>query len=113
VVLDAVAKPAPLNLELRERRAARSSQAVIAARRTRRGLVPCAVVEATLVTAAQPAVLEAFNSDGTQAGVLAMTGTQNVAETLPVTGTSIDRAVITARADESVLLRFCFEPLPR
>jgi hypothetical protein len=75
--------------------------------------VPCAAVEATLVTRADPAVLEAFNSDGTQAGVATMTGAQDVAETLPVTGTSIDTAVITARQDETLLLRFCFEPLPR
>jgi hypothetical protein len=71
-----------------------------------------AAVEATLVTLAQPAELEAFNSDGTQAGVAVMTGAQNVAETLRVTGASIDRVVITARQDESLLLRFCFEPLP-
>jgi hypothetical protein len=70
-------------------------------------------VEATLVTFAQAAEMEAFNTDGTSAGVAAMTGTQNVAETLRVTGTSIDRAVITAKADETLLLRFCFEPLPR
>ena len=70
-------------------------------------------VEATLVTLAQAAEMEAFNTDGTSAGVAAMTGTQNVAETLRVTGTSIDRAVITAKADETLLLRFCFEQLPR
>jgi hypothetical protein len=74
---------------------------------------PSAAVEATLVTLAQPAELEAFNSDGTPAGVVAMTGAQNVAETLRVTGTSIERAVVTARQDETLLLRFCFEPLPR
>jgi hypothetical protein len=35
-----------------------------------------------------------------------------VAETLRVTGTSIDRAVITARVNETLLLRFCFDPTP-
>jgi hypothetical protein len=75
--------------------------------------VQCAAVEATLVTGADPATLEAFNSDGTTAGVGSMTGAQGVAETLRVTGTSIDNAVITARQDETLLLRFCFEPLAR
>jgi hypothetical protein len=42
-----------------------------------------------------------------------MTGTQNVAETLTVTGSSIETAVISARADESLLIRLCYEPLPR
>ena len=42
-----------------------------------------------------------------------MTGAQNVAETLRVTGPSIDRAVITAKQDETLLLRLCFEPIPR
>jgi hypothetical protein len=74
---------------------------------------PCTAVEATLVTGARPAVLEAFNSDGTQAGVATMTGAQNVAETLRVTGTSIDSAVITAPQNETRLLRFCFEWTPR
>ena len=73
----------------------------------------CAAVEATLVTFAQPAELEAFNADGSSAGVATMSGVQGVVETLRVNGTSIDRAVITARADETLLLRFCFEPLPR
>jgi hypothetical protein len=73
----------------------------------------CTAVEATLVTGAHPAVLEAFNSDGTQAGVATMTGAQNVAETLRVTGTSIDNAVITAPSEETRLLRFCFEWTPR
>jgi hypothetical protein len=72
---------------------------------------PCALVEATLVTFAQAATLEAFNSDGTLAGSATMTGTQSVAEVLQVTGASIVRAVITAKADETLLLRFCFEPL--
>jgi hypothetical protein len=74
---------------------------------------PCAAVEATLVTLAQPATLEAFNSDGTLAGSVAMTVGQNVPETLRLTGTSIIRALITAPASETLLLRFCFEPLPR
>ena len=39
-----------------------------------------------------------------------MTVGQNVAETLRITGTAIDRAVITAPQNETLLLRFCFEP---
>jgi hypothetical protein len=74
---------------------------------------PCSSVEATLVTFAQAAKLEAFNSDGSSAGSDAMSGTQNNAETLSVAGTSIDRVTIHAPADETLLLRFCFEPLRR
>jgi hypothetical protein len=73
--------------------------------------VRCAAVEATLVTLAAPATLEAFNSDGTSAGTASMSGPQNVAETLRITGTSIDSAIIHANG-EALLLRFCFEPLP-
>jgi hypothetical protein len=75
--------------------------------------VPCAAVEATLMTLAQPATFDAFNSDGTLAGSLTMSGAQNVAEPLRIPGTSIEKAVITASQSETLLLRFCFEPLPR
>jgi hypothetical protein len=68
---------------------------------------PCSTVEATLLTGADPAELEAFNSDGTQAGIATMIGSL---ETLRVTGMSIDSAVISARNDETLLTRFCFEP---
>ncbi len=74
--------------------------------------VACASVEATLMTQAQPAVLEAF-SGATLVGTDKMTGAQNVEETLRVAGPSIDRAVITAKAHETVLVRFCYEPMPR
>jgi hypothetical protein len=72
---------------------------------------PCAAVEATLVHFAQPATLEAFNSDGSSAGTDAMSGPQNIAETLTVAGTSIERATVRAPQNEALLLRFCFEPL--
>jgi hypothetical protein len=62
---------------------------------------------------ARPARLEAFNADGSTAGAAAMSAPQNTTETLTVTGASIERAVITAPQDETLLLRFCFEPLPR
>ncbi len=74
--------------------------------------VACALVEATLMTQAQPAVLEGF-SGATPVGADKMTGAQNVEETLRVPGPSIDRAVITAKAHETVLVRFCYEPMPR
>ena len=72
--------------------------------------VPCTAVEATLVTFAQPATLEAFEAGGASAGSATMTVGQKVIETLRITGTAIDRAVITAPQDETLLLRFCFEP---
>jgi hypothetical protein len=74
---------------------------------------PCSSVEATLVTFAQPAKVEAFNSDGSLAGSDAMSGIQGNAETLTIAGTSIDRVTIHAEADETLLLRLCFEPLRR
>lgn len=74
--------------------------------------VPCAAVEVTLMTEAQPAQFEAFESGGGSAGAVSMTVGQRVAETLRITGTSMDRAVITASARETLLLRLCFEPAP-
>jgi hypothetical protein len=72
---------------------------------------PCSAIEATLVHFARPATIEAFNSDGTPAGAATMSGPQNLAETLTVTGASIESAIIRAPQDETLLLRFCFEPL--
>jgi hypothetical protein len=71
----------------------------------------CSAVEATLVHFSRPATLEAFNSDGSSAGTAAMSGPQSVAEALTVTGASIDRALIRAPQDETLLLRLCYEPL--
>jgi hypothetical protein len=72
--------------------------------------VPCTAVEATLVTGASPAQFEAFEAGGASAGALTMTVGQNVPEALRITGTAIERAVITAPQNETLLLRFCFEP---
>ena len=72
--------------------------------------VPCIAVEATLVHLSQPAQLEAFEVGGASAGAVTMSVGQNTPETLRITGTAIDRAVITAPQDETLLLRFCFEP---
>ena len=71
---------------------------------------PCSAVEATLVNFSSPATLEAFETGGASAGSQTMTVGQNVPETLRITGTGIDRAVITAPQNETLLLRFCFEP---
>lgn len=73
--------------------------------------VHCSAVEATLVTFANAATLEAFNADGTSAGSASMTLGQGVAETLKVSGSGIERAVITAPQDETSLVRLCFEPV--
>ena len=59
----------------------------------------------------QPAEMEAINSDGSSAGTTAMSGPQNVAEVLTLSGPSLETVVIRARADETLLLRFCFVPL--
>jgi hypothetical protein len=72
--------------------------------------VPCTAVEATLVTFASPASLEGFEAGGGSAGSTTMSVGQGVPETLRITGTAIDSAVITAPNDETLLLRFCFEP---
>jgi hypothetical protein len=71
---------------------------------------PSSSIEATLVTFAQPATLQAL-SGGTPVGTATMSGAQSVAETLTLSGASIDNAVITAPADETLLLRFCYTPL--
>jgi hypothetical protein len=74
---------------------------------------PCSSVEATMVHLAQPCTLEAFDGGGGSVGTDTMSGPQNVAETLTVTGASIESATIVAPQNEALLLRFCFEPLRR
>jgi hypothetical protein len=71
--------------------------------------MPCTAVEATLVTLAAPAAIEAFEG-GASAGTTTMSVGQGVPEALRVTGSAIDRVVITAPQNETLLLRFCFEP---
>lgn len=75
--------------------------------------LPCSSVEATVMHMAQPVTLEAFNSDGSSAGTDTSSATQNAAETLTVSGASIESATITAPQNEALLLRLCYEPLPR
>jgi hypothetical protein len=73
---------------------------------------PSSSVEATLVSTAAPATLQAF-SGGVPGAVVAMTVPQGTAETLVVSGTAVDRVVITAPNDEVHLLRLCHQPAPR
>jgi hypothetical protein len=73
-------------------------------------LPSASAIEATLVTFAQAAQLEAFDVTGASVGVTKMSGAQGVAETLTLSAPSIVRAVITAPVDETLLLRFCFTP---
>lgn len=68
---------------------------------------PCPSVSATLVHFSSPAAMESFNSDGSSAGTAVMSGPQNAAETLTISGSAITRVVITARQDETLLLQFC------
>jgi hypothetical protein len=74
---------------------------------------PCSSVEALLVTFAQPATMESFNSDGSLADSDTMSGLQANAEALTGTGSSIDRVTIHVPSSETLLLRLCFEPLRR
>ena len=67
----------------------------------------CPVVQATLVHFSQPAVMEAFESDGTSAGTASMSPTQGVAQTLTIQGKSIAFVRIHAPANETLLLRLC------
>ena len=67
----------------------------------------CPTVQATLVHFAQPATMEAYNSDGTLAGTATMTPTQMVAQTLTIEGTAISFVRITCPQDETILLGLC------
>ena len=67
----------------------------------------CPTVQATLVHFAQPATMEAYNSDGTLAGTATMTPTQMVAQTLTIEGTAIAHVRITSPQDETILLGLC------
>jgi hypothetical protein len=70
-------------------------------------------VELTLVHLADPAEAEAFNADGSSAGVVRMSGPQRQPETLRLTGPAIARVVIRAPRDETLLLEACVEERAR
>jgi hypothetical protein len=67
-------------------------------------------IEATLVTFAAAAEVEAFDATGAPVGVAKMSGAQAVAETLTLSAPGMVRAIVTAPVDETLLLRFCFTP---
>ena len=67
----------------------------------------CPVVQATLVHFSQPAVMEAYNADGTLAGSATMSPTHNVAQTLTIQGTAIAYVRIHSPANETLLVRLC------
>ncbi len=69
---------------------------------------PTSQVELELVHFAAPVSIEAFNADGSSAGVATMSGPQNQAETLTVAGVAITQVVITAPQNEALLLSFCW-----
>jgi hypothetical protein len=68
---------------------------------------PTTRVELTLVHTAIPARIEAFNTDNSSAGTATMSGPPNQAETLSLTGSAIQRVVVTAPQNETLLLEFC------
>ena len=69
---------------------------------------PASSVEVIIMHINSPAVIEAFNEDGTRAGRV---GTKNPMdpETLMLTGAAIDRVIITAPAEDTYLLRLFYE----
>lgn len=67
----------------------------------------CPTVQATLVHFAQPATMEAYNSDGTLAGTTTMTPSQMVEQTLTIDGTDIAYVRIVCPQDETILLGLC------
>ena len=73
---------------------------------------PCQTVEVTLVHFSQPASIEGFNTDGSSAGTASMSGPQNVAETLTLSGSAIETIVITAPQNETLLLEICCSDKP-
>jgi hypothetical protein len=76
--------------------------------------VPCSAVEATIVTwTDSPIDLQAFSAGAPGAAATSTAGVQDVAATLSVAGSSIDSVVITAKQNETILLRLCYEPALR
>ncbi len=67
----------------------------------------CPTVQATLVHFAQPATMEAYNSDGSLAGTSTMTPTQMLEQTLTIEGTAISFVRITCPSNETILLSLC------
>jgi hypothetical protein len=68
---------------------------------------PTTRVELTLVHTAIAAQIEARNTDGSIADTATMSDTRNQDETLSLTGSAIQRVVVTAPRNETLLLEFC------
>jgi hypothetical protein len=60
-----------------------------------------------LLTTAQPATIDAFDSGGTLVKSGAQASPQHVVSTVPITGSGMVRAVVQSPADEVVLIEFC------
>lgn len=69
---------------------------------------PASGVEATLVHFVQPATVTALDGNGTVVDTATMTNTQAVAQTLTLSGANIERLLITAPQDETLLLELCY-----
>jgi hypothetical protein len=67
---------------------------------------PTATADVTLVHFSAPARVEAFEA-GTSVGTKSMSGPQQQEETLSFSASAIDRLVVTAPADETLLLETC------
>jgi len=68
---------------------------------------PCREVEVTLVHFSSPASVEAYNTDGMLAGTASMSGPEQQAETLAVSGESIGHLLVYAPQNETLLLTLC------
>jgi hypothetical protein len=67
----------------------------------------CQRVDVTLAHYSTPAQVVAYNADGSVAGTAIMSGPQNIAETLSINGTNIQKVVIVAPQNETLLLKIC------
>lgn len=69
--------------------------------------IPSTEVKVGLVHFSEPATVEAF-SGSSVVDTGSMSGPQNVVEQISLTGTGIDRVVVTAPEDEALLVELCF-----
>ena len=70
-------------------------------------LVPTSEVTLTLVTFAQPSIVAAYDTSGAIVMKARAVGKQGVPEDIVLSGPAINRVVIQAPADETLLLRLC------
>ncbi len=69
---------------------------------------PASYVELNLTHFALPAKVQAFNSDGSPAGSATMQNQRGTPEILRLTGRAIQRVIVTAPRDETLLHEICF-----